>query len=248
MKKILALLLAALLLLSCLPLAALAAGAATVTAEDVQAKAGQQVAVRFTVTETAFTAYDMIITYDTSVMTLTEIRAGTGYTGMFASNASNGKVGYANNQDQSLEGELFTAVFQVAEDAPDGTYSVSVDVDYICDQEFIDLDVSVVSGSVTIGDVDAETVPPPPEEEMTFVPPEVDDRTEPVPPDASVPADMGDTPDQDIPVDTPAVDGGYAEDISAPADNTALYIGLGVMALALIAIVVILLLKRRTAK
>lgn len=247
MKRIIAILLAVLLLVGCLPLAGFAVESATVTVADVQAKAGQQVAVTFGVSQVAFAAYDMIITYDDTVMTLLEIRAGTGYSGMFAANASNGMVGYANSHNQTLDGELFTAVFQVAENAPGGVYPVSVDVDYICDQEFVDLDVSVVPGSVTIGDVDAETVPPPPEEEMTFVPPEIDDQTEPVPPDASVPDDAVDGVIQE-PGGNGAVDSDIAVDSSAPGGNTPLYIGLGVMAAALIAIVVALILKRRTAK
>lgn len=247
MKRTLAMLLAAVMLTACLCGAVLAAGSATVTVSNVQAKAGQDVAVTFTISECAFANYGMTITYDASVMNLTEVRPGTGYSGLFVPNTENGVVGYANSADTKLSGELFTAVFRVAEDAPDGTYAVGLDMDFIADQDLEDLAVTVVSGSVTVGDTDAETIPPPPEE-MTFVPPEIDDQTEPVPPDASVPADAGDASGQAPDADLPAADSDNAVDISAPADNTPLYIAAGVMALALIAIVVILIRRRRTAK
>lgn len=242
------------LLVGCLSGAVLAAGSAVVTISHVQAKAGDEVAVAFTISDATFANYGLTITYDDAAMTLTEVRPGAGYSGLFVPNTENGIIAYANSVNVTIGGELFIAVFRVAEDAADGVYAVDLDVDFIADETLEDLTVTVEAGSVTIGDVAAESVPPAPSEEMTFTLPEgVEEETDPLPPDASASAPGG---EEEIPQQTH-----YAEDSNKPGDtaqndgasaqpggSTALYIAAGVMALALIAIVVILILKRRTAK
>lgn len=229
-------------------MSAFAAGSAAVQVADVQARAGQEVAVTFCVENATFANYDVAITWDTAVMTLTEIRAGEDYTGLFMANPANGFVSYANSHDLTLTGALFTAIFQVAENAPDGRYSVGLDVEYIADMYLEDLTVTVTAGSVTVGDVEAETVPPAPTEDMTYVPPE----TIPEKPTEAGTA-ATDPAEQTQPVETegetaqPGDTG--ADEVPAPGDdNMPMYIALGVMVLSAVVIIVVLICKRRTAK
>ena len=119
MKKTLTLLLAAVMVLTCM------------TGVVFAAEPGDTVTVSFTVAENpGFATFGAQIKYDTSVLELVSIAKGELCSnGFFNGNAANGKVAYANTENITATGVLFTATFKVKAGAALGTYAVTATLD-----------------------------------------------------------------------------------------------------------------------
>ena len=148
MKKLFSILLVAMLIVTSLATVAFAAESATVSASSATAKAGDEVTISFTLSGGQFACYEMKITADAN-LTLTGISQGPASNGAFVGNPNNGRVSFATVYNIN-GGVIFTATFKVSADAKPGTYPVSVNMDYVADENQDDLSVSVVAGYVTV--------------------------------------------------------------------------------------------------
>ena len=148
MKKIFSILLVAILIVTSLATVALAAESATVSASNVTAKAGDTVTVNFSLSGGKFASYGMQITAD-PILSLTGIQKGAASDGAFVGNSKNGVVGFGGTYNCN-PGVIFSATFKVSESAKPGKYPVSVKMDFVSDEKQNDLNVSVVTGYVTI--------------------------------------------------------------------------------------------------
>lgn len=148
MKKLFSILLVAMLIVTSLATVAFAAGSATVSANSVNAKAGDEVTISFTLSGDKFASYGMQITADAN-LTLTGIQQGPASNGAFVGNAKNGVVGFGATYNCD-PGVIFTATFKVSANAKPGKYPVNVIMDFVADEKQDDLSVGVAGGYVII--------------------------------------------------------------------------------------------------
>ena len=148
MKKLISILLVAMLVVTCLATVAFAAGSAKLSASSVTAQAGDEVTITFALSGDEFTSYGMKITADANLK-LTKITKGAASSGSFVGNVKNGVVTGAATYNTKA-GVLFTATFKVADNAKPGKYPVSVNLDFIADEDGKDLNVTISGGYVTI--------------------------------------------------------------------------------------------------
>lgn len=143
MKKLLSILLVAIMIVSCMTMVAFASeddGTYTVTF-SVKNNPG-------------FMSYGAKINYDSTALKLVSIKKGLSTDGStFSGNIKNGKIGFADSADITDDGILFTAVFELTENAEPGkTYNVTVTMMDMVNAEYKDitLDVVVSGGSITV--------------------------------------------------------------------------------------------------
>ncbi len=148
MKKFTSILLLLALLLTFMVPAALAAGTASVSVSSVNAKPGNEVNVSFSLSglEEGFVSGKLTISYDSSVLTLTDL-SGVAFNGQV--NLSNGQINHASSAPVTA-GTLAVATFKVADDAASGSYSVSGSVSSMTDVDFNRINVSDGSGTITV--------------------------------------------------------------------------------------------------
>ena len=148
MKKILSLLVIVALMASMLVSTAFAAGTA-IYVESVNAKAGEEVTIDVSISgNTGFAAAKVSLVYDSSVLTLKSITPGLLKGG--AVNEAKGIVSFASATNVMGDGVLLSATFAVADNAPDGAASVSVNVSRLADADSVSLNPSVSAGGVSV--------------------------------------------------------------------------------------------------
>lgn len=131
MKKLTALLIAALLCLACLvPVSA--QGAATVYADPVTVAAGKTLTVAVKITgNPGLMGYAIVLTYNNSVLTPVSVTKGASFPGMFndsigTSPAGSFRVVWTGTDDVTANATLFTATFAVAAGAAPGSASIGL--------------------------------------------------------------------------------------------------------------------------
>ena len=148
MKKIMSFLVIFALMASMLVSTAFAAGT-VISVDDVSANAGEEVTVNVNISgNTGFAAAKVQLVYDSSVLTLKSIT-----TGLLAGGAVNnekGLVTFASATEVTDNGVLMSATFIVAEDAPDGVASVSVNVSRLANTASVSLNPTVSAGGVSV--------------------------------------------------------------------------------------------------
>ncbi len=148
MKKILSLLVIFALAASMLVSTAFAAGTA-IYVDSVNAKAGEEVTIDVSISgNTGFAAAKVQLVYDSSVLTLKRI--STGLLAGGAVNEAKGLVTFSSATDVTGDGVLLSATFAVADSAPDGVASVSVNVSRLANTSSVSLNPSVVAGGVSV--------------------------------------------------------------------------------------------------
>ena len=142
MKKTLTLLLAAVMVLSCM------------TGVVFAAEAGETFTVSFTVAgNPGFATFGAQINYDAAALELVSIEKGALCNdGFFNGNAANGKVAYANTNNITADGVLFTATFQVKEGAAPATYAVTatLDTSSTANEDYEAVVFAITGGSVEV--------------------------------------------------------------------------------------------------
>lgn len=149
MKKLLSIFLVAVLVMACLPVTALAAGNATISASSAVAEPGDTVPITYTVSGDGFANVDEYSITCEAPLTIASI------SGVVA-DPSTGRFAYASWENTNSIS--FTVTFNVPADIAAGDYSVSVDnAGFVSDADLNDLDVSIAGGVVTI---EGEPEPP----------------------------------------------------------------------------------------
>jgi len=158
MKKFLSILVVLSLVLSIMASAVTADATPTITVSDVSGKAGDTVTVDFYITDMEIITMDLTITYDSTVMKLTEIQTGDTEFEMFMGYAESGKVtAFSYSKNVEATGTLLKATFLLLQDAAPGEYTVGAADIMIYDPENNLVDFAVVEGEVAI--LDTPTVP-----------------------------------------------------------------------------------------
>ena len=148
MKKILSLLVIFALMASMLVSTAFAAGTA-IYVDSVNAKAGEEVTIDVSISgNTGFAAAKVQLVYDSSVLKLTGITPGLLAGG--AVNEAKGLVTFSSATNVTSDGVLLSATFVVADNAPDGKASVSVNVSRLANVDSVSLNPSVSAGGVSV--------------------------------------------------------------------------------------------------
>ena len=148
MKKIASLVLA-FIVAAMLTVTTAFADGTTVYVEDVGAGAGEEVIVDVIISgNTGFAAAKVELNYDSSVLTLKGITTGLLTGG--AVNHEKGIVSFASAMDVTGNGVLLSAIFVVAEDAPDCVTTVSVNVPRLANTSSESLSPAIYSGSVSV--------------------------------------------------------------------------------------------------
>ena len=106
------------------------AASTTVKVSDVTALPGEQVSVDVSISgNTGFGSGKFTIEYDSNVLTLTKLDTKGKLLAGGAPNVAKGKISFAKATDVTDDGVLFTAIFDVNADAPNGVYVISVKVE-----------------------------------------------------------------------------------------------------------------------
>ena len=164
-----------LLLIAAASLSAFAASAGTVEIGSAEGEQGGTAEVTITLnSDQTIGAVGLHILYDSSVLTLTEIRCEEGFAdGSWDGNTDTAKLVWADTKGATPSGgkAFMTLVFTVSADAAPGTVT-EIDAEYdpngdICDLDRNPLEMTVSKGSVTVTEKETE-----PEETTTAEPEE----------------------------------------------------------------------------
>ena len=143
MKKMIAMMLAAVMMLSCMAGVAFAA------------EPGETVEVAFSVVgNPGFASFGATINYDHAVLKLVSVQAGEKCAGSFMANPANGMVGYFNGTDITGDGVVFIATFEIAANAAAGTYAVTAAVDAPQNAAGEDIVLNIVGGNVVVDEAE----------------------------------------------------------------------------------------------
>lgn len=123
----------------------------------------------------------LTLSYDDSALTLIDASSGSAVSdvlaftkpGRYANPCNFTWDGIELTDKQIEDGEILKLTFEVADNAKNGTYPISItyDEDSIFDKDLSSVDISVINGSVTIGSSTIEpTNPPAPPQTPTEVP------------------------------------------------------------------------------
>lgn len=141
MKRLLSVLLVAVLLIACLPISAFAAGNASVSVSNTEAKAGDTVSITYTVSG-EFANYEMYIEYADG-LSVDSVKANGAVYG-----AGMSKIAFA--LVENVAEHSFTVSFKVADDAQPGTYPVKASVIFVADAALEKQNVTVSNGWITV--------------------------------------------------------------------------------------------------
>ena len=166
MSKIMVFFLAAVMFAVCC-FTAYAQDSMTVSAENTNAKAGEQVTVTVNLeNNTGMNYLKVQISYDDSVMTLSSVKNGKLFDNLASmpgnTSANPFTMVYAGAGDENYSGKLFTLTFDVSDKAVSGNYDIGVTVAQCTNQSNENVSVSA-SGAVIA--VEGETTIVPPETE-----------------------------------------------------------------------------------
>ena len=185
-----------LLLIAAASLSAFAASAGTIEIGSAEGEQGGTAEVTITLnSDQTIGAVGLHILYDSSVLTLTEIRCEEGFAdGSWDGNTDTAKLVWADTKGATPSGgkAFMTLVFTVSADAAPGTVT-EIDAEYdpngdICDLDRNPLEMTVSKGSVTVTEKETEpeetttaepeeTTTAEPEEETTTAAPEEETTT-----------------------------------------------------------------------
>lgn len=144
MKKSISLLLVALLIVTSIATVAFAAGSTKLTIGSADAKAGETVTLEVKVDGDDFGSFGMKIKAEgLTIGEMTPVLKDVV--------VNNGTAGFASSGSVEGKQTLFTIDIIVPEDVKPGNYPVVIDLDFIADEAFEDLNVEVVNGVISIG-------------------------------------------------------------------------------------------------
>ena len=144
MKKMIAMMLAAVMMLSCMAGVAFAA------------EPGETVTVEFYVVgNPGFASFGAYINYDHAALKLVDVQPGEKCAGAFMANTANDKVGYFNATDITGDGLMFVATFEINANAAAGTYPVTVAVDAPENAAGESINLVIAGGNVVVDEVEA---------------------------------------------------------------------------------------------
>ncbi|MBQ9437477.1 MAG: Ig-like domain-containing protein, partial [Lachnospiraceae bacterium] len=140
------------------PVSLKASGKALIEADEVTGEKGKTVQIPVRLTENPGIAAAMFeVTYQKDVLTLTGVDKGEVLSsGTFNAYADTGTIQWYDTKSADGTGVLFTLNFQVAADAKDGEYPISLAIkggpENLTDINYDNVDYAITNGKVTIGD------------------------------------------------------------------------------------------------
>lgn len=150
-----------LILVICFPLSVYAEDAEfSIKAEETTAKQGETVAVKFSIQNNpGISLFTFGIDYDKTKLTLKEINGNSLMGGSFSTNVEEDFILWMNyNGDSQFNGAVFTAIFEVAENAVIGETKVSILLPYqggdILNYNGDEIDIQIIPGIINIQKLD----------------------------------------------------------------------------------------------
>lgn len=148
MKKLYAIVIAAILLFSFT--ISVSAASTALSVDTKSAKYNETVAIDVSIEgNTGFNAYGMEISYDKNALKLESLTMGEKLNGYFSGNIESGKVTFATSKTIQEDGVLFTATFKVLTNVG-GTYPVTVKLDKIGVSATDVMQPTVDAGGITV--------------------------------------------------------------------------------------------------